>query len=271
MNKPLLTIVAALNCEAKPWVDLYSLKRSSAEPFALYVSAQADVELVISGVGDIAMASAVGWIGAQSPKRQRVWLNIGTAGHGTYALGTPLRVHGVARSEQGRAHYPPLTAKWVGETSALLSVPNPTNNYPEGAMVDMEAAAFFAVATRFSSSELVQSIKVISDNAEHGFDELNAARITALMVEHTEKVARFAERLCDLVSFARYSTEFEHLLKVKATFSQHQQLAALLRKVEALDVVDSVLALSLDASMPFKELYRAVDRVVSSTVPELGA
>lgn len=255
-------------------MDFYRLKNTNAEPFSLYVSADANVELLISGVGEIAMASAVGWIGAQSCERKRVWLNIGTAGHATLALGTILRVHGVARSQQSRAHYPPLTAKWNGGTAALLSVASPTSDYPQGAMVDMEAAAFFSVATRFTSSELVQSIKVISDNQERGVGELNAARITALMAEHTERVARFAQDLCGLVTKVATPQEihsFDHLHEVKSTYSQRQQLDKLLKKVASLGLDEAVMALDLQASvMRFEELYRAIDKVVVAAVPQLS-
>jgi len=259
----------ALNCEAKPWVDLYRLKKANAEPFSLYVSSDTNVELIITGIGDIAMASAVGWIGAQSPRRQRVWLNIGTAGHASYALGTVLQVHGVANSAQGRAHYPPLTAKWEQGTAALLSVAAPTENYPEGAMVDMEAAAFFSAAMRFSSSELVQAVKVISDNSEHGLDELNADRITELMSEHTLELDRYAKNLVALVSDVQWFNELEYLLAVKTTHSQRQQLSILLRKATALGLSDQVRAIGIDTSMSFETAHRMINDLVESVVPDL--
>jgi len=57
-----MTIMVALNCEAKPLVDLYGLKKVNASPFARYAADHHDTEIVITGIGGIAMATAVGWV-----------------------------------------------------------------------------------------------------------------------------------------------------------------------------------------------------------------
>lgn len=265
-DSALLTILAALNCEAKPWIDFYGLKKVCSKPFSLYQSD--DVEVVISGIGATAMATAVGWVGAQG-QRSRTWLNLGTAGHATRPLGDIFRVHGSARSEQSRAHYPPLTARWNGSTDALLSVDTPSHDYPGGAAVDMEANAFFDAATRFSSAELVQSVKVVSDNENHGFEALNAAKITMLMQPHVELVDAFGKALCDLVQAPAISRAFDDLMSIKATFSQHQQLSNLLHKVSVLGLEAQVAAQNLSPDQSVKTVLATLHTLVEQATPVL--
>lgn len=262
---PLLTIMVALNCEAKPWVDHYHLKKIDSRPFALYQNN--DVQVVITGIGSNSMAVAVGWIAAQG-LRCRVWLNIGTAGHATRPLGDIFQVHGVARSTTDRAHYPPLTARWKGSTDALLSVDTPTKEYPGGAAVDMEASAFFEAAMHFSSAELVQSIKVVSDNVEHSYELLNAAKITELMRPHVTLVGDYATRLCELVSIPVSKPTFSQLMSLKSTFSQQQQLKNLLHKAAVLGLEDKVSA-QTNTAQPIKTVLAILQSVVEEATPKI--
>ena len=266
-NSPKLTFMIALHCEAKPWIDHFRLKKESAQPFDLYRSAEMD--LVITGIGAMSMATAVGWIGAQNDC-QRIWLNLGTAGHADRPLGDIVRVHGCAASIEGRAHYPPLTAKWSGETDAVLSVNSPSNDYPGGAMVDMEAAAFFNAALRFSSAELVQSIKVISDNQHSGFENLDAPKITALMQPHLDAVNQFAERLHKLAIVADSGASVSSLDEIQGTHSQRRQLSELLHKLNVLGLNDEVKALDMDDNASMKSVLTSLNSLLESTIPVLG-
>jgi len=261
---PILTIVVALNCEAKPWIDYYRLKKVCSRPFSSYESE--DVNIVISGVGPLAMATAVGWIGARS-SRPRAWLNIGTAGHFSRALGEIFLVHGSAQSEQGHAHYPPQVVRWKGATDALLSVSQPCANYPDGAAVDMEASAFYSAATRFASSELVQSIKVVSDNPENGYESLTAAKISALMQPHQAMVVEFAESLCELVIMPLANTQFEQLMTIRSTVSQQRLLAGLLHRVVVLGLERD--AQQLNCKQPVKLVLKALESILEQAVPQL--
>jgi len=240
MRKPTLAIVAALNCEVKHLVDYYRLKKTIAAPFDYYQSADAEVELIVTGIGALSVATAIGWLAAHNGDAQRVWLNVGTAGHASRALGEILLVHGCADSFNQRSHYPPLVAKWSGATDALLSLYAPSSDYSCGAAIDMEAHAFYSAALKFSSAELVQSVKVISDNEISGIEKLNATVIAELMQPHTETITAFAQKLLALAP-RRFDSPslvaLNDLIKpLRATHSQRLQLAELLQKVVVLDV-----------------------------------
>ena len=50
----------------------------------------------------------------------------------------------------------------------------------------MEGSAFISVANRFTSAELIQSIKIISDNAENPAQRLKTGAVETLFVPHLD-------------------------------------------------------------------------------------
>ena len=243
----MLTFVVALHCEAKPIIDFYKLKKVDVKPFDLYSGASkggVDIELVVTGIGALSAASAVAWLagfGQNALSSQRVWLNVGTAGHAEHDIGQVMLVHGVGDEVQQRSHYPPQVAKWASVTESVLSVSVPTSNYPLGAAVDMEAYAFFNTAIRFSDSELVQSIKVVSDNEEMGVEHLNAKKLTEYVQMNIDAITAFAQSLVAIVAMQSKSLQFgldafdlNVLDNFNGTHSQRLQARELLSKISVL-------------------------------------
>ena len=65
-------------------------------------------------------------------------------------------------------------------TDVVETVDEPESGYPDSVLYEMEAAGFYPTALRFSTSELVQVVKVVSDNsaADLGaLDRQNAERL----------------------------------------------------------------------------------------------
>jgi len=271
---PMVTIVSALNCEAKPWVDHFKLKKQTDKPFWHYASDSSNVEVLISGVGGLSMATAVGWVSGYHGARvcrPRAWLNLGIAGDEKLPVGSIRRVHAVINSDDLRKLHPPLTAKWRGQSSAIASVNAPTNSYVEGAMVDMESYAFFKAATQFSTAELVQSIKVISDNQEKSFEHLDASKITALMSPHVDAVNQFIAELEALSPAQAPRHPWAHLLQAPGSHSQRQQLNAALNKAFVLDLHAHVDALGFDLKTPIKLMLSKLQQILDSSAPSLEA
>jgi len=260
--------VCALNCEAKPWVDFYGLKKRTDKPFWHYTKEAFNVEVVISGIGAVAMATAVGWMGASSAT-PGVWLNLGIAGHATMSIGTIHRVTCAVNANNLIKKYPPLTAKWKGENSAIASVNVPSNSYAEGAMIDMESYAFLESASNFSSCELVQAVKVISDNQEQGFDQLNAAKITELMLPHVDIVNEFIGALIDIVPDRAINQRFDSLLEMRGSHSQRQQLRVLLDRACVLKLDDKLESLSLSAQSQIKTAIGQIEEIIEKSAPNL--
>jgi hypothetical protein len=70
----------------------------------------------------------------------------------------------------------------------LLTVDTPEGEYPQPVIYEMEAAGFYATACRFSTTELVHCVKIISDNRESPTAQLTPGKVEALVAGGLETV-----------------------------------------------------------------------------------
>lgn len=273
-KEPILTMMVALNCEAKPWVDFYKLKKVEDKPFVRFAKDGVNVEIIVTGIGSMAMSTAIGWAAGRAdvnPRApfNRVWLNIGIAGHLDRDIGEIVRVHSFIDAIDLKRHYLPQTAKWSGPSDALLSVNAPTNSYPDDAMVDMEGLAFYKSASVFSESEVLASIKVISDNQDNGVEALNAARISGLMQLHVAAINKFSAGLIALAQKVAVVPVDLDVSTLRMTHSQRNQLEKLLHKAAVLGLHDSVSGLRLTKIEKASDVLKTLDSLVNTTAPSL--
>jgi len=268
--RPVVSIMVALNCEAKPWVDLYKLKKVVSIPFELYAREGGDIEIVVTGIGSLAMSTAVGWLAGFKKQSSRAWLNLGIAGHAQRQLGELVRVHAFIDAHDLKHYYPPLTVPCKNHSEALLSVNAPTSTYPEGALVDMEGLAFYRSACMFSDSELIASLKVISDNQENSVEGLNASKITTLMQPHAEAVDKLVMSLITLANkplLDAISLELRHL---RRSHSQQHQLDRLLAKAAVLNLHDAISESHFSRYKTIRDVIAELDSQVNQTAPVLS-
>jgi hypothetical protein len=117
------------------------------------------------------------------------------------------------------------------------------SEFDSNAAYDMEAYGFVAAALRFSTAELVQSIKVVSDNRESTFAAWTAGAVRELVESRVEAVAgaveRFREIARDLEPLRRELLESRGLLsayrsRTHFTSSESRRLRRLLQRWAAL-------------------------------------
>ena len=100
-----------------------------------------------------------------------------------------------------------------------------SENYQEDTLFDMEASGYLYSALRFSSAELTQSIKVVSDNRDHQTGK-NRSRISALIHQHMALIDQQATSLITLnheVAELAIPAESWQQLTALAHFSQTQR------------------------------------------------
>jgi len=189
----MLIWVTALHCEAKPIIDHYRLKKlQSHQAFDVYQKDQ--IECIVSGIGKLACAAATAWIAALNQEARSItWINIGTAGSASHDIGTALLINRIF-DESGQHFYPAPLLNSGFKTAHCLTRSEPSTDYHPDQVYDMEASAFFDTATRFSNAELVQCVKVISDNPSHQTGR-NKARISELIHQHINQLARLGQDL----------------------------------------------------------------------------
>lgn len=178
---PAVFVFCALGCEAKPLISAWQLKKLSTPglPFAIYINKTRVV--VITGLGKVAAAGAVcyalGLFANRHPNP--LLINLGIAGHVSYPLGEVVLAHKITDAETGRRFFPQLPFVAPCKSSSLVTYPKPQAHYLGDALCDMEAAGFYEMAVKFSSSEMIHVVKLISDNSLSSFENISEA-----LVEH---------------------------------------------------------------------------------------
>lgn len=193
----MLIWVSALHCEAKPVIDYFRLRKSHASaPFDVY---RGDgMCCVITGVGKLASAAACAWIaGREPPDAPLAWINLGCAGAATHDIGTAFVLDKIVDADSGQRFYPVAVAASALPSQACLTLAEPRRDYRDDSLYDMEASGFISSALHFSSAELVQAVKVISDNRSHQTGRDRAA-VSRLIAAHTGAIAGQAAALIEL-------------------------------------------------------------------------
>ncbi len=233
----MIAFVTALASEARPLIEHYRMEPLEGA-FRLFGSK--DYRLVISGIGKVAAAAATGYLHARSGEAPcGVWLNVGIAGHRSRAPGELFRAHTVLDDATKSCYYPTLLGFKEIESAAVTTVDTVELEFSADTLYDMEASAFYATALRFSTSELVQCLKVVSDNrapetkdADAG-GRLSKEDVTKLVATHLPIIDRFAAHLralaAELEPLQRAPESLERFQnRWRFTTSEKRQLARLL-------------------------------------------
>jgi len=184
----MIYVVVALAAEARPLITHFQLtKVDELEPLSIY--RQPDVALIVSGVGKEAMAaSVVALAKAIPPADNTVWVNVGVAGHRNHEIGTAVLAHQVKDEETGAIHplSPPADLNLeIGEVRTVMHV---ETRYESKALYEMEAAAFCERAVELTSAELIQVLKIVSDNRRSGTLCVSARQVQGLIEDNLPKV-----------------------------------------------------------------------------------
>ncbi len=232
----MLLLLVAHPAEARILIDHYRLHKLATEHcFAVYHDHDRRLALTVSGQGKTAAAAATmnlkHTIAATSAD---AWLNIGIAGHGKRDIGDALLVSKVVDADSGRSWYPQCTFTNTLSRDTCLTVSQPRAIY-EPCLLDMEASGFYETASRITTLELIHSLKVISDNPQHPWQQLDrrqAANLIAAIVpvigEVVESLVNISDELHQLYAYRERLPQFiEHW---HFTQTQRHTLDLLLRR-----------------------------------------
>ena len=232
-------LLVALPCEAKPLIAHYKLKRRMQDKaFAVYQNKT--LSLTVSGVGKVAMAAAVAYTHAiYECKTNNPWLNIGIAGHPSHSPGQVFIVNKITDADTEQRYYPPIVYTPACPTESAITVSHPETDYPDNSLYEMEASGFFQTASRFSTAELVQCVKIISDNSDTPIAHMTANLASQWIDNQLVCINTLIESLQTLVSDNLddfVPAQLPAFLK-QWHFSeqQKQQLSQLLQRWEVLD------------------------------------
>ncbi|MCF6312702.1 MAG: hypothetical protein L3J39_09655 [Verrucomicrobiales bacterium] len=243
--------VVALMPEAKAVIRHFSLKKiKTASLFPIYQSGDQRVSLVVSGMGKIQSAAAVISLFHELDEAKGVaWINFGIAGHRDRELGELRWVNKLQDAGSEQKWYPPRlyrTGKRLA--SALLTVDQP-GDYPAGdTLVDMEASGFYTMASRLSTRELVQCVKLVSDNAQQSWRDLDKGQVGRWVEQHMVSLVDFSDEMMSLSAQERSRCAppaglAEVLQEWRFSETERHQLHKILRRWQAMSVEDTAVAI----------------------------
>jgi len=235
----MLNIIVALPAEARPLLDHFRL-RDKQHNTAFPIYRNTDMALIVAGPGKVAAAAATALLaGTGTSHTGAAWLNIGIAGHAHHAIGSGFIANRITDNATGTSWYPPQIHNLPIATETLHTVDRPEDDYPAAGLYEMEASGFFPVACRFSSSELVQCFKVVSDNRTQASTAVTAKLCTQLIAGKLADIEQLVNALSGMANeYAAWHAPHPDLEQLAArwhfTVSQQHQLAELARRWKVL-------------------------------------
>lgn len=226
-------LICALNCEAKPLIAHYQLKKCvESETFPLFISQDRKTSLTISGVGKINAAAATAFTSAfLHTGKQDIWLNIGIAGHRALEIGEISLGHKIIDQTNNYTWYPQILFSPHCLSMEILSCDKPVTDYKSNiysdAIFEMEATGFYATACRFATSELIHVIKIISDNQRHPVDKISESFIENLVKNKLTSIDQILESLSEMTKALEASNElpdYYHKINEQWRFTHAERL-----------------------------------------------
>ena len=232
----MLHIICALKPEARPFLDHFNLRpQTAAGSVQIYQNPRAGITLTISGIGKSAAGSAANFTRDYfKADKTHAWLNTGIAGHASLPVGQAVIIKKITAADTRQTWFPSRVFTTTLPACDLITLDKPDREY-RTELFDMECAGFFQTVTGFSTLELVQAVKIISDNAAQPLDGVNPALISRLMTQNLPVIEEVIQQLLALSNqqqrINHTGEDFNEIIKRRHfTVSQQHQLQALLRK-----------------------------------------
>ena len=193
------------------------------------------------------------------------WINLGVAGAAEHDIGKLFVLDKIVDDDSGQAYYPVPVMPSALPGSTCLTLSRPGSDYREDMLFDMEASGYLQSALRFSSAELTQSLKVVSDNRRRqtGRDRQRVSELIAANIDAIDRQAQGllalrneqAELDCD-------SDSWQRLLQL-AHFSQTQKnrLRVLWRYLGNRGLVDEPLLAQLESDSEAGAIIRRLEHL----------
>jgi adenosylhomocysteine nucleosidase len=200
----MICLVVALPAEARPLVARLGLRPvGHGEPYRLWEGH--GTNLIVSGVGQEAAAAAVDHLCRQTHAAPiDGWVNVGIAGHRSLPLGKPVLAREVLDGATGERWSVALPFEPPCRTERVLTVEQVERVFPEEVVYDMEASGFYRRAVQDALPELVQVLKVVSDNEKSDVDHITSDRVEELVAGSADLVEILLSTLAQRVGSTRY-------------------------------------------------------------------
>jgi len=236
-----IALVVALAAEARPLIGRFGLRHLHNDGLTVVYGAKG-LTLTVTGPGREAAAAAMARLqGLRGSEAPAISLNVGIAGCGHLPLGTAFMAHAIVDQRSGERHYPTFPFRPPCPTTTVITVAHPVDEYGADCAYDMEASGIFEIAR--GRSELVHSLKIVSDTTARERRELSARRVEELVescADQIENTLALLRALTDRPSplSERDPVAKELLSRCHFTITESRQLLQLMERLRAVCPVD---------------------------------
>lgn len=261
-----MNFIIATQKEAAPIIAEYKLQKEQGCPYSIYF--KDDVRVVISGIGSQHAAAATAYLMGRFPKKNQVWLNLGIAGHGSLEYGDVFVAGRILSSSEPACFYPPQIIHSDIPVSELTTGNEAQVNYRAKMGYDMEAHGFYQTACLSSTRELVQVLKIVSDNPSTPLTEFKTEQVNSLIENKLSIIDQWKEGL------EKASLEIKPPPEVEKTFdlitqagrfssTRAYQLKTLLQQAWALGVDFDSLDTTYSSARSSKEIITDMEKLLA--------
>ena len=188
-----MSFVIAFPGEAQPLIDFYDLQKVGDLPFPYYQ--KDNHKLVLSGMGRKKTAEAVNFLKTKNASPNQTWINLGIAGHGSLEIAQPFLAGKIEDDLSENCFYPPQIYDHAFPVSCLKTCSQPCLYYEPELGYDMEAHAFYSSVVSVTTRELVQVVKVTSDNPSSPLSNFSRKDVPKFIENQLENITRLVDQM----------------------------------------------------------------------------
>lgn len=187
----------ALECEARPLIDLWKLKKID-QIGLIKRFANKNITIMITGVGAKNMYLASGFFIGKNPSFRGHFINFGIGGHANLPLGHLCMINHVTKEDLSSSYYlNPISSKKEPFFSCM-SVATLKAKYHENFLYDMEAFSFTDALSTFHPIDSLHVIKIISDNSENSYHQIKPKIVIELVDQQKKELDKILTTLPQL-------------------------------------------------------------------------
>lgn len=264
-----LIIVTALLPEAKPIIEAFSLKpKTGFFPFNIYE--KDELALIVTGIGQDHIASAVSYISGLYNQEFLGFINLGICGHRDLDLGTLCVPSKIVSSRSKKDIFPSLLLDIDAKVKPLYTLSEPSKDYFEDALFDMEAYDFFSAAQRYSTLEYIVCLKIVSDNLKNPIENVTSNLTNLLITKNLENIKKCITTLLRMKPISMPSVQLRLILDtIYFTESQRIQLEKLTEKFQILRPGDELPLEDLRKNQTAKAVLKSLENILIESPLEL--
>ena len=200
----MIYVTTALFCEAKPWIQTYSLKRDPAQK-KFQIFQNDNIRLIITQTGKVNAAIAVTELFHHTPpKPTDVLINAGIAASckPERTLGGGYLVHKITDHDTLRDYYPDVIYRHTFPEASLATYSHAASTAEcqseRCQLIDMEASGIYAAATNYLEAHQIIFFKCISDAGS--FEHLTPDLIAGFLLPYIAPLYDYGCQIADALS-----------------------------------------------------------------------